>query len=331
MNKLKSFIFILFFVGDVFIYAADNTRRAEYLFIIVVNGLRYDDGLGNKNHLYTDNIWTKIRPHGTVCTNFYNSEQTYPIPAQMSLLTGVWHILENPVAENTPPAFPTLFEYWNKKSGGKTSYFASSKKNLEILCYSKHKDYGSNYAPLFTANTDTSIDTTFEDGSIEVRENAIYEKAVSYIFEHHPSFVYMNLGTGKGDEAYLYPHQCQAKDSKDSCGGEAMLNAYYESIILIDAIVYDLWERIQHDEIYKDRSVLFFLSDHGRHTNDFHGFGDGCRGCRQLNFLAAGPGIKKNHISKKKRTLIDICKTVGFLFDIPTPFAKGEIMRELLD
>lgn len=305
--------------------------HAKYLFIIVANGIRYDDALGNENHLYTENIWSKLRPLGTVCTKFYNRELTYPIPAQMSLLTGVWHILENPVSENIRPAVPTLFEYWNKKAGGTFSYFASSKKKLEMASCSEHEVYGTAYAPVFETNADTSVDTSFEEGKLEVKENAIYEKALSYIFDRHPSFVYLNLGSGRGDELFLYPHECQAKDAKDSCGGAAMLNAYYESIILIDAIVYDLWDRIQHDETYKDQSVFLFLSDHGRHTNDFHGFGDDCRGCQQLNFLLIGPGVKNNFISKKERTLIDVCRTMGKLFDMPTPFAKGNIMKELFE
>jgi hypothetical protein len=249
----------------------------------------------------------------------------------MSLLTGVWHVLENPLSETIRPAVPTLFEYWNRKFSGNSCYFASSKKQLEIISWSDRKEYGKSYAPVFETNEFSSPDTSFRESKTEVIENAIYEKAVSYIFKNHPSFVYLNLGSGRGDEAFLYPHECRAKDAKDSCGGAEMLNAYYESIILSDAIVYDLWDKIQHDETYGDKSVFLMLSDHGRHTNDFHGYGDDCRGCQQLNFLAIGPGIKKDFVSKKGRTLIDICRTMGTLCDVPTPFAKGNIMKEILE
>jgi hypothetical protein len=47
--------------------------------------------------------------------------------------------------------------------------------------------------------------------------------------------------------------------------------------------------------------------------------------------LAIGPGIKKGFVSKKKRTLIDICRTIGAVFDVPTPHAKGNIMKELFE
>jgi hypothetical protein len=309
---------------------SNRKSQAQHLFIIVANGVRLDDALMNKNHLYTENIWNKLRPLGTICTKFYNRELTYPIPAQASLLTGVWHIFQNPLSETIRPAFPTLFEYWKKKKPGDSCYFAASKKKLEILTYSDDKEYGKPFAPVFDTNVTRSIDTSLNGGKIEVIENAIYEKAVTYIMKHHPSFTYLNLGSGRGNEDARDPHKCMTKGQKDSCGGAEQLNAYYESIILIDAIVYDLWDRIQHDEIYKDNSVFIFLSDHGRHTNDYFNFGDNCRGCEQLNFLIIGPGIKKDFISKKERTLIDICPTIGKLFDLPTPLAKGNIMKEIL-
>jgi hypothetical protein len=311
--------------------AINRKPHVKYLFIIVANGVRYDDALGNKNHLYTENIWNKLRPLGTICTKFYNRELTYSIPAQASLLTGVWHVFENPLSETIRPAFPTLFEYWKRKQSSDSCYFASSRKNLTILTYSDNKEYGKTYAPVLDTNVTGSIDTSLNDGKIEVIENAIYEKAVAYIFKHRPSFVYLNLGSGRGNEDARDPHKCAVKGKKDSCGGADQLNAYYESIILTDAIIYDLWDRIQHDAIYKDKSIFIFLSDHGRHTNDYFNFGDNCQGCQQLNFLIIGPGIKKNFISKKERTLIDLCPTIGTLFDLPTPYAKGTMMKELLE
>jgi len=309
----------------------DQKSRPTYLFIVVVNGVRYDDALGNSNHLYTDNIWNKLRPLGTICTKFYNRELTYPIPAQMSLLTGVWHVLENPLSETIRPAFPTLFEYWKKIKTDDSCYFASSKKKLEILTYSNHKEYGKAYAPEFETNASMSVDTMLKEGETEVIEDAIYEKAIVNIFKRHPPFVYVNLGSGRGDEYARSAHECRLPGQKDACGGSDLLNAYYESIILFDSIVFDLWDRVQHDETYKEKSIFIVVSDHGRHTDDFHGFGDKCRGCQQLNFLVIGPGIKKNFISKKERTLIDICPTVGTLFNMPTPFAKGKVMKELLE
>jgi hypothetical protein len=305
--------------------------KAKNLFIIVADGMLYDDVLGNKSHLYTENIWTKLRPLGTICANFRNTGHTYPLPAQASLLTGTWQVPKNPLCDTLRPAFPTLFEYWRKNERS-VCYFAVNKKQFGILTRSDSPEYGTVFAPVFDTATSGDADSVLRDGATEIKGNAIYKKAVSYIFHNHPSFVYLNLDSGKANEAELYTHECKLANKAGGCEGEAnLLNRYYESIILTDAIVFDLWDRIQRDEIYRGKSIFIFLSAHGRHTDDFHGFGDKCKGCQQLNFLIIGPGVKKDFISKKKRTLIDICPTVGALFDIPTPYAKGKLIGEILD
>jgi hypothetical protein len=312
----------------------DQGLKAKNLFIIVANGVRYDDALGNPNHLYTETIWTKLRSLGTIYTRFYNTGLTYPIPAQASLLTGVWHKIENPLSETIRPAYPTLFEYWNKyrKSPVNAGYFAAGRKSLETASFSDHKDYGKAYAPVVDTGVTGGIDTVLLENAAGVMANGLYQKAVSHIFRLHPSFVYLNMDTGTGSGPSPEPHECRPVDKAAGCEGESdLLNAYYESIILTDSMVYDLWDRIQHDETYKDNSIFIFLSTHGRHTDDYLGFGDKCRGCQQLNVLIIGPGVKKDYLSKKKRTLIDICPTVGMLCEIPTPYAKGAIMKELLE
>jgi hypothetical protein len=328
INLLLITLFLVFSSATAKDLPINQKSQAKNLFIIVMNGVRYDDAFGEKNHLYIDNIWNKLRPLGTICTKFENRELTFPIPSQMSLLTGVWHVFKNPISTTICPAFPTLFEYWNsaRKDSGNSCYFASSRPNFEILTSSNHAEFGAKFAPVFEANKEE-----------KVNENAIYEKALPFIMEKHPSFVYLSLVAGGGAEtekeltAELNGHVCQLPGQKDACGGAELLNAYYESIILMDQITYDLWDRIQKVEAYKDKTVFLVLSDHGRHTDDYHSYGDKCRGCTQLYLLAIGPGIKKNFVSKKERTLIDICPTLGTLFTMPTPFAKGDVMKELFE
>jgi hypothetical protein len=329
--KKKSLVFLSVAFFSAFVpttaevQSNNQKSQAKNLFIIVMNGVRYDDAFGEKNHLYIDNIWSKLRPQGTICTKFDNRELTFPLPSQMSLLTGMWHVFKNPTNATIRPTVPTLFEYWNsaRKDAGNTCYFASNNAAFEILTSSTHTEFGSKYAPFFDASTKEDIN-----------ENAIYEKALPYIMEKKPSFVYLSLGSGVGkgvSEAELLAHECQEVGEKDACGGSELLNAYYESIILMDQIVYDLWDRIQKVETYKDNTVFLVLSNYGRHTDDFHGYGDKCRGCTQLYLLAIGPGIKKNFVSKQGRTLIDVCRTVGNLYNFPTQYAKGDVMKEIFE
>jgi Sulfatase len=298
--------------------------QATNLVMIVMNGVRYKDSYGDKNHLYFDNIWNKLKPQGSICTKFVNKDIGLPIPTQASMLTGVWHVYKNPFSKSIRPGFPTLFEYWNssKKGSGNQVYFASSKPEFEILTHSTYEGFGKQFMPVFD-----------DDKNEKVNENAIYEKALPYITEKHPSFVYLSLNAAGGTHAPKeeLAAECPLEGQIDACGGSEGLNAYYESIILMDQIVFDLWDRIQQDDFYKNKTVLMVMSSHGRHTNEYYGYGDKCSGCTDLFFLTIGPGVKKGFVSTKSRSLIDVCKTAGTLLSIPVPYAKGEIMKELLE
>jgi hypothetical protein len=144
--RILSLVSILILLAMVASHA--EKPHAEKLVIIVINGVRYNDAFGKKNHVYINNIWRELLPEGTLCTKFDNSELTVPIPAQMSLLTGVWHILENPLNEKLRPAFPTLFEYWNsvRRKTGNSCYFASNLpafENLSCREQQRHSTVGS--------------------------------------------------------------------------------------------------------------------------------------------------------------------------------------------
>lgn len=296
---------------------------AKNLVIIVVNGIRYKDSFGDKKQLYFDNISNKLKPLGTSCTKFINKELTLPIPSQASLLTGVWHIFKNPFSKTVRPAFPTLFEYWNQANdSAHRAYFASSRPAYKVLTYSTHAAFGSVYAPVFDDEKDE-----------KVNENAIYEKALPYIIEKRPSFVYLSLTGGGGTSApeKELTADCPLEGQIDACGGEEGLNSYYESIILIDQIVYDIYDRLQQDDYYRDNTIFMVMSSHGRHTNEYYGYGCKCAGCKTLFLLAIGPGIKKGAVSAKERTLIDVCATVGAMFALPVPYAKGGVMKELFE
>jgi hypothetical protein len=76
---------------------------------------------------------------------------------------------------------------------------------------------------------------------------------------------------------------------------------------------------------------MLITNDHGRHTTNFQGHGDGCNGCRQIEFLAIGPGIRTGLISTIPRTTPDIAPTLARLLGAEAQFSSGEIMSEILE
>jgi hypothetical protein len=66
-----------------------------------------------------------------------------------------------------------------------------------------------------------------------------------------------------------------------------------------DELLTKLWETIQADPHYRDRTALFLTNDHGYHLDGtWEGFaehGDACEGCRHIMLLALGPDFKKGY------------------------------------
>ena len=133
---------------------------------------------------------------------------------------------------------------------------------------------------------------------------------------HHPNLVLINFR-----DPDLSAHQ-------------GIWGGYLNGIIQTDKLVYEIWQFVQNDPHYKDKTALFITNDHGRHLNDvqdgFISHGDDCSGCRKISLLAIGPDFKKGKVVNAVHSQIDIPVTVGEIMGFSATNAKGEILSGLL-
>ena len=119
----------------------------------------------------------------------------------------------------------------------------------------------------------------------------------------------------------------------DAEGHTADSVKYFGAIRRVDSLIFLLWQKIQTDSIYRDRTTMLVTSDHGRH-DDLHGgwqaHGDACHGCRHVPFFAIGPDIRAGEVIETVRDHIDIAPTVAYLLGFHAPLAQGTIMSEML-
>jgi len=120
----------------------------------------------------------------------------------------------------------------------------------------------------------------------------------------------------------------------DHAGHSGNWTNYTAAIRTADSIVGVLWKKLQSDPFYKDSTTLIVTNDHGRHDDQhggFKGHGDGCDGCRHIQFLAVGPNIKKDFVSNIDRSIPDMAVTASLLLGINPEKATGNIMHEIID
>ena len=260
--------------------------------IIVIDGARYTETFG-ADSLYIPRIWTQLRPLGTIWTNFRNDGITKTDPGHASIATGTWQSIDNKGKFRSTQ--PTIFEYFRKASGAPESATAVvvGKRKLGILAYSTHPDYGAKYKA-FT--------------SFGKNDTSVVRKLKTTLRLNHPKLTLVNL------------------PSTDAAGHSGNWTRYLSAIHVADSLIYDIWQMLQADSLYRSNTTLFVTNDHGRHDNLHGGFknhGDDCEGCRHIMLFAIGRGFPVNTVVTKRRTQCDIAPTAGELLSFPTLYSTG--------
>lgn len=270
--------------------------------VFVIDGPRYSDSFGDSLHVHVDEIWSQLRPLGTLCSNFRNLGWTLTIPGHATMLTGVWQYLNNDGLER--PQEPTLFEYYRQAKGAPAAdaVLVGGKSKLAACAYSNHPAYGAAFGALVDVDNVSDFET--------------YDAVITRLQSDHP-------------------HLMMASFSQvDQKGHSGVWADYVDQIEIVDSLAVLTWNYLQSDPVYAGQTYLFITADHGRHDDQHGGFqnhGDACARCQHVIFLALGPDIRVDYDVTTLYTQRDVCTTVGELLDIATPYADGFTMEEIFE
>ncbi len=291
-------LLLLFIINKNFVFAE---FKAKNVFIVVGDQFRHDESFGDRTHQYIPHLWNDLVPQGSQIVTFYGNP-SFMVLVHLATITGSW----NDIRRLTPQDFPdkpTIFEYYRKHSGKKkeSCYFITSKHEFDYMDFSNHPKYGEDYG--------ANVEFTKEPNN----DAELLQKLVAYMKKHHPSLVFVILGGAKSFNKIKRPEE---------------VARYRKQLKEMDNTIYKIWQTIQSDEHYKDKTDFFFLNDHGD-LMDHEDCDDECK--RYLVMLALGPDIKKKYTSQKKWRQVNICPTVGAILGFPTPFVpkKTTAMKDI--
>jgi len=295
------FITFLLFINITFAFSQESNK----IIIVIIDGARYTETFGDPTHQYIPEMW-QISQQGTIVDAYYNDGITYTIRAIPALWCGAWTEIIDTLYMGSSTIYaekPTLFEYYRKqKNMPAEECFYTIKYINNLWLPSFDPSYGPDWWPTYHS---------YGSGDKDVAEQTQW-----VMDTYHPHLLYVYLG------------------DTDHEGHSGIWGNYTSAIQTADSIVGVLWNKAQVDPFYKDQTILFVTNDHGRHDDEHGGFqhhGDECEGCRHIQFLAAGPKIKKNFISTQYRTIPDMAVTASYWLDIDPEAATGEIMYEIFE
>ncbi|NLI40710.1 MAG: sulfatase-like hydrolase/transferase [Caldisericales bacterium] len=273
----------------------------ENVIVINTDGLRFEDGFGSEEK-YMSHIWNDIRPNGAIFTRMYNETCTYTAPGHAQCVTGAWQY--EPNNGRIRPSTPTMFEYYRRQFDAPPEdvCILPGKGNCWHLNYSTFPGFGRNYEAPFYA--------------LGYGDDEIASKLSELLLTTRPKLVYAIL-----------PHV-------DSVGHSGDYRKYTESISHADELIWKIWQQIQFNPDYKDKTTLIITTDHGRHAegvrDGFKSHGDSCEGCRHTYCVMIGPDVKKGFVYQDECFQVDIVPTVGELLGFATPACDGSSLTKAL-
>lgn len=272
---------------------------ADKLIIVVIDGLRATEGLDDPTYQYIPHIGNVIAPLGTVARVCDNMGMTLTVAGHACVGSGRYQYL--PDDGSVRPFLPHIWEYYRAQTGAgpEETLVIATKAKLGVLAYSQDWQYGA-------ADSARTLAGFVDDG--DAIDQLVYEMAVK-----SPKIIFLNLG------------------DVDVGGHVGDWGYYTQTILRADELIHYLWTRIQLFPEYRNKTDLIITGDHGRHTDDYHGHGDTCAGCRRIPFVAVGPDFKVGETSWTPCEQDDICKTVGVAMGIETPKAGGRVLTEILN
>jgi hypothetical protein len=288
-------------------HASRNVYHTENAFIVSIDGLRNTEGFDAPDPAkYVPHLWNDLRPQGAIYRNFYNRAQTYTTPGNYALVNGAWEPMPNIGLDlDLRARTPTLFEHYRRahpELPKEKAWAVVGKANVHHADYSLH--------PLFGASYGASLSFPAEN-----EDEVTWAEMQRVMDAYHPRLVFFHLG------------------EVDMAGHSGKWITYTNAIRAADQIVYELWQKIQADPSYADRTTLIVTNDHGRHDDEhggFHEHGGICEGDKRLIFLALGPDIRPGIEITTVQQQIDVAPTVAELMGIDAPLGEGQVLWEML-
>ena len=328
---MKNLLILLF----VFVIKTASAQTAENIIIITTDGLRWQEVFGGMDSAIANNkkfnqddsaaifkkywagnsterrkkllpfLWSVIEKNGQIYgnRNFGNKIDNanpywFSYPGYNEIFTGYPDTLIN---SNSFPPNPntTLLEFLNKhpKYKNKVAAFGAWDAFDRILNAERGKFPVYSAFDLLGGTNPTATEKTINNlskdsykpfGEAECLDVFTHYGAMNYLQTKKPKVLYISYG-----ETDEWAHSEHYKD-------------YLDAAKMVDKWIQDIWNYIQTNPFYKNKTALFITTDHGRGDaikDEWTSHNNKIKDSYQIWMVAMGPGIKRKGEVKASQQL----------------------------
>ena len=278
--------------------------------VVIMDGARYSETWGDSTLANIPKMGVSLADQSVVLSDFYNNGTTTTVPGHTAITTSYYQSIANNGTQT--PDNPSYLQYWiqEKELDSTKAWIVTSKDKLQVLANSKNPDYKDKFTPANNCGVNGG-----GVGSGYRIDSLTFKAVKSVLTDYHPNLMLINF------------------KEPDASGHSGNWDKYLAGIKSVDQYVFELWNILQSDTVYKDKTTLIVTNDHGRHldgvSSGFKGHGDGCEGCRHIMFFAMGPDFVNGAISDQSAEQIDIPLTIANLMGFNFPEGEGRVLEEL--
>jgi membrane-anchored protein YejM (alkaline phosphatase superfamily) len=275
---------------------------AKNVVVIIIDGPRYSETFGDTTHQHMPELFA-LSKKGVLFTNMYNTGITNTLNGIAAITTGNYAALPN--NGSASPMYNNYLYYFIKKYKlqSNQTWIISSKDKVEAM--KTCADCNHSQAEIPQTNCGNN---GFNSG---YRSDSTTAEIAKYtMHNYHPKALFIHF------------------KEPDAAGHSGNWLNYLAGIKNTSQYTEELWNYLQADSIYKNKTAVFITNDHGRHLDSiadgFISHGDGCLGCKHISLVALGPDFKAGSIDSTIYSQIDITSTINALFHLGMKNAKGK-------
>ena len=328
-------------------------------------GARDDETFSPDGQENIPRLLGEILPQATFLTNVVNQGILGHYVATASIVTGVYETFNNFAAVS--PDHPTVFEYFRKdlKRPATDAWVVAPSNGFARIGESGHKLYGpglgagvilpkrllsaalssgadsARYQHLLRDNYETPLYApTLTGRQIELGQMAdLLKLSVDDFTGHARNLVSpdeLSIFIVKQLMRQIVPSLLWVTLHDIDIAHSGTFSLYIDGIKRSDRLCADLWQTIQKNPEYANKTTMFILPDFGRDSdidsggNGFQHHRTGDARSRTTWMIVLGPGVRQNVVVDRRIGSTDLVPTLGAYFGFDAALSTGHPIAEVI-